>query len=337
MLEEISKTKLEIEAAAANISSREDLQAFRVTYLARKGKIASLFARLRDVPPEQKRSVGQELNALRSFAEELFKEREKHFEESRKEKKGFLDYTLPGREFPLGHTHIVSRTIADIQSIFVRMGFSIATGPELESDYYNFETLNFPADHPARDMQDTFFIEKDVVLRTHTSPVQIRLMESRKPPIRAIMPGRCYRNEVISARSHVQFHQIEGLCVDTRVTFTDLKSTLVAFAREFYGETTAYRFRPSYFPFTEPSAEMDISCFLCHGDGCRVCKFTGWLEVLGCGMVDPNVFKAVGYDPEELTGYAFGMGIERTAMLRHNIPDIRLIFENDARMLRQLG
>jgi len=337
MLEEISKTRSEIEEAAGNISSVDDLQAFRITYLARKGKIAGLFARLREVPPEQKREIGQELNALRLFAEKLYKERGKQLETSRKGKKAFLDFTLPGRDLPIGHSHIVSQTIEDIQAIFIRMGFSVAAGPELESDYYNFETLNFPPDHPARDMQDTFFIEDRVLLRTHTSPVQIRLMETRKPPIRAIMPGRCYRNEVISARSHVQFHQIEGLCVDHRVTFTDLKSTLVAFAREFYGDSIAYRFRPSYFPFTEPSAEMDISCFLCHGEGCRVCKYTGWLEILGCGMVDPNVFKAVHYDPEEVTGFAFGMGIERTAMLRHNIPDIRLIFENDARMLRQLG
>lgn len=215
------------------------------------------------------------------------------------------------------------------------MGFGIATGPEIEDDYHNFEALNFPPDHPARDMQDTFFITNKVLLRTHTSPVQIRVMENQSPPVRVIMPGRVYRNEAISARSYCLFHQVEGLYVDVGVTFSELKGTLVAFAKEFYGSDIKYRFRPSFFPFTEPSAEMDITCFLCHAKGCRMCKQTGWLEILGCGMVDPNVYKYVGYDPDKYTGYAFGMGIERITLLRYGIDDIRILFENDVRFLRQ--
>jgi len=223
----------------------------------------------------------------------------------------------------------------EIKSIFKGLGFSIFEGPELESDYYNFEALNFPADHPARDMQDTFFVNKNFLLRTHTSPVQVRLMEKFQPPLRAIMPGKVYRNEAISSRSHCMFHQVEGLCVDTDITFAELKGTLVAFAKQFYGKELNYRFRPSFFPFTEPSAEMDITCFLCKGKGCRVCKHSGWLEILGCGMVDPNVFEYAKYDNEKYTGYAFGMGIERTAMLKYGITDIRTFFENDVRFLKQ--
>jgi phenylalanyl-tRNA synthetase alpha chain len=215
------------------------------------------------------------------------------------------------------------------------MGFSIFEGPELESDYNNFSALNFPEDHPARDMQDTFFINKNYLLRTHTSPVQIRVMQNFKPPVRVIMPGRVYRNEAVSSRSYCMFHQVEGLFVDTDVTFAELKGTLVSFAKQFFGENLRYRFRPSFFPFTEPSAEMDITCYLCKGEGCKVCKQTGWLEILGCGMVDPNVFLNVGYDPEKYTGYAFGMGIERTTMLRYGIDDIRTFFDNDLRFLKQ--
>jgi len=217
------------------------------------------------------------------------------------------------------------------------MGFAVATGPEIEDDYHNFEALNFPPDHPARDMQDTFFISKKILLRTHTSPVQIRLMENTEPPVRVIIPGRVYRNEAISARSYCLFHQVEGLYVDEGVTFSELKGTLVSFAKQFYGSSLKYRFRPSYFPFTEPSAEMDITCFLCGGSGCRVCKKTGWLEILGCGMVDPNVYSFVGYDPAKYSGFAFGMGIERIAMLRYGVDDIRILYENDVRFLKQFA
>ncbi len=223
----------------------------------------------------------------------------------------------------------------EMKRIFVSMGFSIASGPEIESDYYNFGALNFAPDHPARDMQDTFFISKDVLLRTHTSPVQIRVMEKQKPPVRVIMPGRVYRNEAISARSLVMFHQIEGLYIDKGVTFSELKGTLVSFAKQFYGSNSKYRFRPSFFPFTEPSAEMDITCYICSGKGCRVCKYSGWLEIVGSGMVHPNVLKNVGYDPEVYTGFAFGFGVERPTILRHGIDDIRLLYENDVRFLRQ--
>jgi len=246
-----------------------------------------------------------------------------------------LDLTLPGISKQIGRKHILIQTLDEIRAIFKSMGFSVSEGPEIESDYNNFEALNFPHDHPARDMQDTFFLSKDFLLRTHTSPVQIRVMEKNEPPVRVIMPGRCYRNEAVSSRSFCMFHQVEGLYVDTDVTFSELKGTLVGFAKQFYGENLKYRFRPSFFPFTEPSAEMDITCFLCNGKGCRVCKMSGWLEILGCGMVDPNVFKYVGYDPEKYTGYAFGMGIERIGLLKYNIPDIRIYFENDLRFLKQ--
>ena len=235
----------------------------------------------------------------------------------------------------IGSRHILTQTLFEIKSIFKGLGFSVYDGPELESDYYNFEALNFPPDHPARDMQDTFFVSDKFLLRTHTTPVQIRIMEKEQPPIRAIMPGRVYRNEAISSRSYCMFHQVDGIYVDTDVSFAELKGTLVSFAEQFYGEGLKYRFRPSFFPFTEPSAEMDITCYICKGKGCRVCKHSGWLEILGCGMVDPNVFKYVNYDSEKYTGYAFGMGIERIAMLKYGIDDIRIFFENDLRFLKQ--
>jgi len=246
-----------------------------------------------------------------------------------------IDLTLPGKNVKIGSRHILTQTLFEIKSIFKGLGFSVYDGPELESDYYNFESLNFPPDHPARDMQDTFFVSEKFLLRTHTTPVQIRIMEKEQPPIRAIMPGRVYRNEAISSRSYCMFHQVDGIYVDTDVSFAELKGTLVSFAEQFYGEGLKYRFRPSFFPFTEPSAEMDITCYICKGKGCRVCKHSGWLEILGCGMVDPNVFKYVNYDSEKYTGYAFGMGIERIAMLKYGIDDIRIFFENDLRFLKQ--
>lgn len=327
----------EVRAIAQELTSEEKVENFRIAYLSRKGRIAKLFDELKLLPAAEKPAMGQALNVLRQTAQSLLDQAVEALHHGRDEHAHTLDITLPGRRHRRGHMHIVSQTIEEISDIFRRMGFSVADGPEIETDYYNFEALNFPADHPARDMQDTFFITDTRLLRTHTTPVQVRLMEKYQPPIRAIFPGKVYRNEVISARSHVQFHQVDGLFVDREVTFADLKGTLVTFAKMYYGSSLKYRFRPSFFPFTEPSAEMDISCYLCNAKGCRVCKQTGWLEILGCGMVDPNVFGFVGIDPEEFSGYAFGIGIERTAMLRHAIDDIRLLFENDLRVNHQFN
>ncbi len=335
MLTKIQTLTAEFLQAIENIKDQKQLEDLRIVYLSRNGSIASLFEELKNVPKEEKPLLGKELNRLRNLAEEKFNEKKSEFEELLTKKSQQIDLTLPGRKVELGHKHLLTQTLDEIKSIFKGLGFSIFEGPELESDYYNFEALNFPADHPARDMQDTFFVNKNFLLRTHTSPVQVRLMEKLQPPLRAIMPGKVYRNEAISSRSHCMFHQVEGLCVDTDITFAELKGTLVAFTKQFYGKDLNYRFRPSFFPFTEPSAEMDITCFLCKGKGCRVCKHSGWLEILGCGMVDPNVFDYAKYDNEKYTGYAFGMGIERTAMLKYGITDIRTFFENDVRFLKQ--
>ncbi|MFA4924803.1 MAG: phenylalanine--tRNA ligase subunit alpha [Ignavibacteriaceae bacterium] len=335
MLTKIQTLTTEFLRAIENIKDQKELEDLRIVYLSRNGSIASLFEELKSVPKEEKPLLGKELNQLRKLAEEKFNEKKSEFEELLTKKSQQIDLTLPGRKVELGHKHLLTQTLDEIKSIFKGLGFSIFEGPELESDYYNFEALNFPANHPARDMQDTFFVNKNFLLRTHTSPVQVRLMEKFQPPLRAIMPGKVYRNEAISSRSHCMFHQVEGLCVDTDITFAELKGTLVAFTKQFYGKDLNYRFRPSFFPFTEPSAEMDITCFLCKGKGCRVCKHSGWLEILGCGMVDPNVFTYAKYDNEKYTGYAFGMGIERTAMLKYGITDIRTFFENDVRFLKQ--
>lgn len=333
-LEIIKKVTEEALQDYNKVSSYQEVEEFRIKYLARKGIISSLFDKIKEIPAEQKAQFGKELNSLKKDLEEKYKELLEKYPKERKEQL-IEDLTLPGIEPKIGTKHIITQTLKEIKEIFKSFGFVIAEGPEIETDYYNFSALNFPEDHPARDMQDTFFITKDILLRTHTSPVQIRYMESHKPPIRIIAPGRVFRNEAISARSHCIFHQVEGLYVDYNVTFAELKGTLVNFAKIFYGKDVAIRFRPSFFPFTEPSAEMDVSCVLCKGKGCRLCKYTGWLEILGCGMVDPNVFKSVNYDPELYTGYAFGMGIERIAMLRYGIDDIRILFENDLRFLKQ--
>ncbi len=335
MQSRISELRNEIDAALSSVTSSHDLEQFRISYLARKGKVASLFEQLKDVPGNEKPAMGKLLNELRQYAQSQFDAKSEGLSSSDTQSHPHLDPTLPGRRKFIGTKHPLTQTLEEITSIFVSMGFGIADGPEIEDDWHNFEALNFPADHPARDMQDTFFVKEDILLRTHTSPVQIRVMESQQPPLRLIMPGRVYRNEAVSARSLCNFHQVEGLAVDKGITFSELKGTLLAFARKFYGPDIKYRFRPSFFPFTEPSAEMDISCFICKGNGCRMCKQTGWLEVLGCGMVDPNVFKAVGYDPEVYTGWAFGMGIERTAALLYGVDDIRLFYENDVRFLTQ--
>jgi len=311
------------------------LEEIRIKYLGKNGLVTNLFEELKSVHKEEKPSLGKSLNSLRDQITSKITELKQNLTLQLEKEKSYVDLSLPGRHKQLGSNHLLTQTLNEIKSIFRSLGFSSIEGPELESDYYNFEALNFPKDHPARDMQDTFFISKDFVLRTHTTPVQVRIMEKHQPPVRAIMPGRVYRNEAVSSRSYCMFHQVDGIYVDTDVTFAELKGTLVAFAKQFYMDDLKYRFRPSFFPFTEPSAEMDITCYLCHGKGCKVCKYSGWLEILGCGMVDPNVFKMVGYDPEKYSGYAFGMGIERTAMLKYGITDIRIFFDNDFRFLKQ--
>lgn len=316
-------------------ADRDSLEGVRVRYLARKGLIAAFYDQLAGLAAPDRPAAGKRINELRQEVQAAFDARLASFAPAAGPAGTAVDLTLPGKERWQGSKHPLTTTLDEIRRIFRGMGFSVATGPEVEDDYHNFGALNFPPDHPARDMQDTFFISKNVLLRTHTSPVQIRVMETTRPPVRVIIPGRVYRNEAISARSYCLFHQVEGLCVDRGITFAELKGTLVSFAKQFYGSDLRYRFRPSFFPFTEPSAEMDITCFLCRGKGCRVCKKTGWLEILGCGMVDPNVYAFVGYDPSEVSGYAFGMGIERITMLRYGLDDIRMLFENDVRFLSQ--
>jgi len=332
---EVEKIKKDFDQEIGMVSTSAELEQVRIKYLGRNGIVTKLFDELKSLPPEEKPIFGKHINILRSEVTELFNDKKSSLDSEQTSGETALDLTLPGKTVRLGSKHILTQTLFEIKSIFKGLGFSVYDGPELESDYYNFEALNFPPDHPARDMQDTFFVSQKFLLRTHTTPVQIRIMEKEKPPIRAIMPGRVYRNEAISSRSYCMFHQVDGIYVDTNVSFAELKGTLVAFAEQFYGEGLKYRFRPSFFPFTEPSAEMDITCYICNGKGCRVCKHTGWLEILGCGMVDPNVFKYVNYDSEKYTGYAFGMGIERIAMLKYGIDDIRIFFENDLRFLKQ--
>jgi len=332
---EIERKKKEFDQEIEKASTAEELEQIRIKFLSRNGIVTKLFEELKAVPVEDKPVVGKLLNNLRKDVTELFNSKKTNLESNKSSASAEIDVTLPGKKIKLGSKHILTQTLFEIKSIFKGLGFSVYDGPELESDYYNFEALNFPPDHPARDMQDTYFVSEEFLLRTHTTPVQIRIMEKEKPPIRAIMPGRVYRNEAISSRSYCMFHQVDGIYVDTDVSFAELKGTLVSFAEQFYGEGFKYRFRPSFFPFTEPSAEMDITCYICKGKGCRVCKQSGWLEILGCGMVDPNVFGYVNYNTEKYTGYAFGMGIERIAMLKYGIDDIRTFFENDLRFLKQ--
>jgi phenylalanyl-tRNA synthetase alpha chain len=335
MTEKINTLRTEFDAELSRASNDAELEQVRVKFLSRSGAIALLFDEMKTAPASEKPVLGKSLNALKNAAQAAFDDRKQSFAQAQVKPVGIVDLTLPGRPRPVGTRHPLTQTMDEIKKIFMSMGFSVATGPEIETDYYNFGALNFAPDHPARDMQDTFFIAKDILLRTHTSPVQIRTMEKQEPPVREIMPGRVYRNEAVSARSLVSFHQIEGLYVDRGVTFSDLKGTLVAFAHQFYGSDVKFKFRPTFFPFTEPSADMYISCFLCKGKGCRMCKFVGWLECLGSGMVHPHVLKNVGYDTDKYTGFAFGMGIERIACLRYGVDDLRLFYENDVRFLKQ--
>jgi len=335
MKNQIEEVKSKFLSEILSVEDEKQLEELRVKYLGRRGIIQSLFDKLREVPKEEKPALGKLLNELKELAQGKYNEKKLEIERKKAKVESVVDLTIPGRLKYTGRKHPLTQTLEKIKKIFIGMGFEVASGPEIEDDYHNFEALNIPPEHPARDMQDTFFIEDKIILRTHTSPVQIRVMESRKPPVRIIAPGRVYRNEAISARSYCLFHQVEGLYVDEGVSFAELKGTLLAFVKQMFGSDVKLRFRPSFFPFTEPSAEVDVSCFICGGRGCRVCKYGGWLEILGCGMVDPNVFKFVGYDMEKYTGYAFGMGVERIAMLKYGIDDIRLFYENDFRFLDQ--
>lgn len=320
-----------------SISNLQELENFRLQYLSKKGIVSELFVRFKDVPPELKKTTGARLNELKNQATAIYDQVKQSLSTTENSFKG--DLTLPAEPLSLGSRHPVSLIRKEIISIFSKIGFTVAEGPEIEDDWHVFTGLNFPLEHPARDMQDTFFIEKnpDIVLRTHTSSVQVRVMENNQPPIRKIFPGRVFRNEAISARAHCIFHQVEGLYIDRNVSFADLKQTLMFFAKEMFGEKTQIRLRPSFFPFTEPSAELDVSCTICGGAGCNVCKYTGYLEILGCGMVDPNVLEASSIDSKKYTGFAFGMGIERTAMLKYQVNDLRLYFENDIRFINQFA
>jgi phenylalanyl-tRNA synthetase alpha chain len=331
---QISDILQEALTAVASAASAPELEAVDNKYLSRKnGLITSILKSLKDLPVEERRALGAAANDARAKLEQAISEARERLQSSRID--ALFDPTLPGVDRKIGAIHPITKVIERICGSFYGMGFAIARGPEIETDYYNFEALNFPPDHPARDMQDTFYIEGGLLLRTHTTPVQVRVLEKSRPPVKIIAPGKTYRNEAISTRSYCVFHQVDGFLVDEGVTMGDLKGVLVAFCRDFFGEDFKLRFRPSFFPFTEPSAEVDISCFLCNGKGCQLCKFEGWLEILGCGMIDPNVLNYVGYDSEKYTGYAFGMGVERIAMLKYKINDVRLFYENDIRFIRQ--
>ena len=334
MQEKIKQLSLEIDLFT--IENKEKLEAFRIQFLGSKNVLKDVFAELKNVPNEDKKQIGQLINDLKNQAQNKF-DNSSNFENSTESNVAKSDLSLPGNNISLGSRHPISIVNEQIIDIFKRIGFNVSEGPEVEDDWHNFSALNLPEEHPARDMQDTFFIEQnpDWLLRTHTSSVQVRVMENQKPPIRTITPGRVYRNEAISARAHCFFHQVEGLYIDKKVSFADLKQTLDYFAKEMFGETAKIRMRPSYFPFTEPSAEVDVSCSLCDQKGCNICKHSGWLEILGCGMVDPNVLKNCGIDPEEYSGFAFGMGVERITQLKYQVKDLRLYSENDVRFLNQ--
>lgn len=337
MEERLESLKEEAEVLVNKASDEQGLLFIKARYLGKKGEITSILKEMGSLPPSERPAFGQLVNLVKDSLEKAVEERliflrKRATEEALKGEK--VDVTLPGRRMPVGKRHPLTQVMDDVVGIFTRIGYSVAAGPEIETDYYNFEALNIPKDHPARDMQDTFYISEEKVLRTHTSPVQIRTMERQAPPVRIIAPGSVYRCDSDVTHSPM-FHQVEGLMVDKGISFGDLKGTLKIFVREMFGEDTSIRFRPSFFPFTEPSAEVDIQCVMCKGKGCRVCSGSGWLEIMGCGMVDPAVLGFVNYDPELYTGFAFGMGIERIAMLKYKINDIRLFFENDVRFLNQ--
>ena len=337
MKEELEILQKEVAISISQASTEKEISEIRVKYLGKKGSITQVLKSLGTLPVPERREAGQRANQLKESTESRIEERLSTIRKQESTKaleKERIDITLPGRQIPLGKKHPLTQTLEEIVDIFSHLGFEVVEGPEVELDYYNFEALNIPRGHPAREMQATFFISEDVVLRTHTSPMQVRTMEKKRPPVRMICPGAAYRVDSDPTHSPM-FHQVEGLLVDRGITFADLKGVLAAFVHQMFGKETKLRFRPSFFPFTEPSAEVDIECFICGGKGCGVCSKTGWLEILGSGMVDPAVYKFVNYDPEEVTGFAFGMGIERIAMLKFGINDIRLFFTNDLRFLRQ--
>ena len=336
MTEKINELLRQVEEFTPHTAAQ--VEEFRIKILGKKGALNALMDEFKTVPADQKRVLGQQINHLKTTATERINLLKQQVSDAEADAKSSIDdMTRPGSEEQLGSRHPIALVKNQIVEVFSRLGYTVADGPEIEDDHHVFGALNFPPEHPARDMQDTFFVEKnpDILLRTHTSSIQVRTMERQKPPIRVICPGRVFRNEAISYRAHCIFHQIEGLYIDKGVSFADMKQSLLYFAKEIFGEKTAIRMRPSYFPFTEPSAEVDVSCNLCGGKGCPVCKGTGWLEIMGCGMVDPNVLELNGIDPKEYSGFAFGMGIERIAMLKYGVKDLRLYFENDVRFLHQ--
>jgi phenylalanyl-tRNA synthetase alpha chain len=337
MEEKLQALRQEVESEIVCVEDEASLQSLKAKYVGRKGVLTEILKAMKDVSDSERPKMGKLVNETKVFIEGLFDTKFQNLREEKKKRalsQEKIDVTLPGRGAASGALHPLTQVMEEIIDIFQRMGFQVAEGPEVETDYYNFEALNIPRNHPARDMQDTFYVTQEIVLRTHTSPVQIRVMETQEPPIKIIAPGRVYRCD--SDVSHTpMFHQIEGLLVDEHITFGDLKGVITEFLRLVFGDDLGVRFRPSFFPFTEPSAEVDIECVICGGQGCRVCKETGWLEILGCGMVDPEVYKSVGYDPDKYSGFAFGMGIERITMLKFGINDIRLFFENDIRFLKQ--
>ncbi|MBS4043779.1 MAG: phenylalanine--tRNA ligase subunit alpha [Chitinophagaceae bacterium] len=334
LVEKINNYKVEIEKEVA--TTVDAVEAFRIKYLGTKGLLKSVMGEMKNVPNENKKEFGQVLNDFKLFVEEKYNTLKSALEEQDDATDNF-DWSLPGDPIPVGSRHPLSLVREKIIATFSQLGFAIAEGPEIEDDWHNFGAMNLPEDHPARDMQDTFYVQQNPtwLLRTHTSSVQARIMETQKPPIRVICPGRVYRNETISARAHCFFHQVEGLYIDENVSFADLKQTLYFFVQEMFGKDVKVRFRPSYFPFTEPSAEMDISCLICEGDGCNVCKHTGWVEILGSGMVHPNVLENFGIDSNKYTGFAFGMGVERICQLKYRVNDLRLYSQNDVRFLKQ--
>jgi phenylalanyl-tRNA synthetase alpha chain len=333
MIKALKKMQKEALAEVKEINNPAELEKVRIEYLGRRGKLTGILKNLSDLPLEQRAKVGKLANQTKGKLSKLIDEKTKEMKGQVREEK--IDITLPGILPPVGNRHPITKTIDEICEIFVNLGFNIVEGPEVENEFYNFEALNIPLEHPSRDAFDTFYINETKLLRSHTSPVQIRLMEKESPPLAVIVPGRVYRPDTPDATHSFMFHQVEGLVIDNNITFSDLKGTLSVFARRFFGDDIKVRFRPHFFPFTEPSADLDISCIICGGKGCRVCSNTGWLEVLGSGMVDPEVFKAVKYDYNKSSGFAFGMGVERLAMLKYNIEDIRQFFENDLRFLKQ--
>ncbi len=334
-MDTIDKITAEIEAFKVNAAA--DLDNFRLKFLSKKSELQTLLSEIKNVPAEQRKAFGQQVNLLKQKAQAFFDEQKQRIEDAAPATGSLTDPTRPATAVKLGSRHPISIMMDEVCEIFERIGFTTVAGPDIEDDWHIFTALNFPEEHPARDMQDTFFIDQkpDIALRTHTSTLQVRTMEKHQPPIRVICPGRVFRNEAITSRAHCIFHQMEGLYIDENVSFADMKQTLMYFAKQMFGENTRIRLRPSYFPFTEPSAEMDVSCNICGGEGCALCKHTGWVEILGCGMVDPNVLENCGIDSKKYSGFAFGLGIERMTMLKYQTHDIRLYFENDARFLQQ--